>query len=50
MSLHAAVPALAMLADDNSNHDSLNPLLTGGGALAVLLLLLFLATRFNKDR
>jgi hypothetical protein len=50
MSLHATAPALALLAEGNANHSSLNPLFTGGGALLVLLVLLFLTTRFNKDR
>jgi hypothetical protein len=47
---HAAAPVLAQLAEANSDHHTLNPLLTGGGALLGLLVLLFLATRFNKDR
>ena len=32
------------------DHHSLNPFLTGGGALFVLLLLLWVITRFNRDR
>ncbi|GAA2088971.1 hypothetical protein [Streptomyces albiaxialis] len=31
-------------------HESLNPLLTGGGALLALFLLLWITTRFNRDR
>ncbi|MFF0294033.1 hypothetical protein ACFYS8_21520 [Kitasatospora sp. NPDC004615] len=46
----AALPALAVLAEEGGNHDSLNPFLTGGAALAILLLLLFVTTRFNRDR
>ncbi|MFD7640899.1 hypothetical protein ACFV4P_09600 [Kitasatospora sp. NPDC059795] len=46
----AALPALAVLAEEGGNHDSLNPFLTGGAALFILLLLLFLTTRFNRDR
>ncbi|MCC9311183.1 hypothetical protein LN042_29695 [Kitasatospora sp. RB6PN24] len=45
----SALPALTALAE-GSNHDSLNPLLTGGSALFILLLLLFITTRFNRDR
>ncbi|WP_377271471.1 hypothetical protein [Peterkaempfera sp. SMS 1(5)a] len=45
----AAVPALSLLAE-GGNHDSLNPALTGGGAFFALLVLLFIATRFNRDR
>ncbi|MEV7024923.1 hypothetical protein [Kitasatospora sp. NPDC093558] len=47
----AALPVLNLLADgEGGNHDSLNPYLTGGAALFVLLLLLFVTTRFNRDR
>ncbi|MCU7824837.1 hypothetical protein [Kitasatospora sp. DSM 101779] len=45
----AALPALTHLAE-GGNHESLNPYLTGGSALFILLLLLFLTTRFNRDR
>ncbi len=45
----AALPALTQLAE-GGNHESLNPYLTGGSALFILLLLLFLTTRFNRDR
>ncbi|GAA0678229.1 hypothetical protein GCM10010193_34580 [Kitasatospora atroaurantiaca] len=45
----AALPALAQLAE-GGNHESLNPLLTGGVALFILLLLLYVTTRFNRDR
>ncbi|MFE9423386.1 hypothetical protein ACFYNO_10525 [Kitasatospora sp. NPDC006697] len=45
----SALPTLTALAE-GSNHDSLNPLLTGGSALFILLLLLFITTRFNRDR
>jgi hypothetical protein len=49
--VHAASNALATLAEEGGHgHDSLNPYLTGGGALFVLLLLLFIVTRFNRDR
>ncbi|MGA5822113.1 hypothetical protein ACPC54_30140 [Kitasatospora sp. NPDC094028] len=48
----AALPVLNLLAEggEGGNHDSLNPALTGGAALFILLLLLFIVTRFNKDR
>ncbi|MFI9273797.1 hypothetical protein ACIGXM_24260 [Kitasatospora sp. NPDC052896] len=46
---HAALPALSTLAE-GGNHPSLQPALTGGSALFILLLLLFITTRFNKDR
>ncbi|NGN67147.1 hypothetical protein G5C51_24970 [Streptomyces sp. A7024] len=35
---------------NNGNHESLNAYAIGGGALAVLLFLLFVVTRFNRDR
>jgi len=43
---------LAFLAEhgEHSEHGSLNPYVTGGGALAALLLLLWITTRFNRDR
>lgn len=46
----AALPTLVHLAEEGGNHDSLNPYLTGGAALFILLLLLFVTTRFNRDR
>ncbi|MGW2375988.1 MULTISPECIES: hypothetical protein [Kitasatospora] len=50
MSNAAALPVLNLLAEGGGNHDSLNPLLTGGSALFILVLLLFITTRFNRDR
>jgi hypothetical protein len=35
---------------EGGNHESLNPYLTGGSALFILLLLLYVTTRFNRDR
>ncbi|WP_181957433.1 hypothetical protein [Streptomyces paludis] len=53
MSLNGTAAHLVMLAEGGEhggNHESLNPLLTGGGALFALLLLLWVTTRFNRDR
>ncbi|WP_198668244.1 hypothetical protein [Streptomyces triticisoli] len=51
MSFPSAATQLVDLAQGGgSNHESLDPLLTGGGALFVLLLLLWITTRFNRDR
>lgn len=54
MSLHSTAAQLVTLASEGGehggNHESLSPYLTGGGALAVLLLLLWITTRFNRDR
>ncbi|GAA3498047.1 hypothetical protein GCM10019016_051500 [Streptomyces prasinosporus] len=36
--------------EHGGNHESLNPYLTGGAALGILLLLLWITTRFNRDR
>jgi hypothetical protein len=45
-----AATALTTLAEDSGgNHPSLSPYLTGFGALGVLLILLWLVTRFNRD-
>jgi hypothetical protein len=47
----AAASALTTLAEgsDGGHHSSLSPFLTGFVALGVLLLLLWVATRFNRD-
>ncbi|MFF2845774.1 hypothetical protein ACFVT5_05525 [Streptomyces sp. NPDC058001] len=53
MSLHSTAAQLVSLAaegEKGGNHDSLSPYLTGGGALVALLLLLWVTTRFNRDR
>ncbi|MEV6791342.1 hypothetical protein AB0M87_04930 [Streptomyces sp. NPDC051320] len=53
MSLHSTASSLATLAAEGGhggNHESLSPYLTGGGALFALLLLLWITTRFNRDR
>ncbi|XKK59322.1 hypothetical protein HFP71_25050 [Streptomyces sp. ARC32] len=36
--------------EHGGNHASLSPYVTGFGALIVLLLLLWITTRFNRDR
>ncbi|CAL9538171.1 hypothetical protein [Streptomyces sp. enrichment culture] len=54
MSIQSTAAQLVTLAaeggEHGGNHESLNPYLAGGGALFVLLLLLFITTRFNRDR
>ncbi|MDF4250615.1 MULTISPECIES: hypothetical protein [Streptomyces] len=35
---------------EGGQHESLSPYLTGGGALLALILLLWITTRFNRDR
>ncbi|MCX5412643.1 MULTISPECIES: hypothetical protein [unclassified Streptomyces] len=53
MSLTSTAHQLVTLASEGEqggNHESLSPYLTGGGALFVLLLLLWITTRFNRDR
>jgi hypothetical protein len=52
-SFHSAAAQLLPLAaegEHGGNHESLSPYLTGGGALFVLLLLLWITTGFNRDR
>ncbi|GAB2832616.1 hypothetical protein [Streptomyces daliensis] len=34
----------------SGEHESLSPYLTGGGAFVALMLLLWITTRFNRDR
>ncbi|WP_415950305.1 hypothetical protein [Streptomyces sp. KLOTTS4A1] len=54
MSLTATAAQLVTLASEGGEHGgehaSLNPYVTGGGALVALLLLLWITTRFNRDR
>jgi hypothetical protein len=48
---HHAFAALASEGSENAgDHDPLLPYFTGGGALLALLLLLWITTRFNRDR
>lgn len=46
----AALPVLTVLAEGGHGHDSLNPFITGGSALFILLLAAFITSRFNRDR
>ncbi|MEB8344366.1 hypothetical protein [Streptomyces endophyticus] len=53
MSLHSTAAQLATLAaegENGGNHESLSPLVTGGAAFIILVLLLWITTRFNRDR
>ncbi|MFD7402428.1 hypothetical protein ACFV7R_07090 [Streptomyces sp. NPDC059866] len=54
MSFHSAAAQLVTLAaegqEHGGNHESINPLVTGGGAFLGLMLLLWITTRFNRDR
>jgi hypothetical protein len=54
MSIHSAAAQLVTLAaegkEHGGNHESLSPYVTGGGAFIILLLLLWITTRFNRDR
>ncbi|WP_406727576.1 hypothetical protein WJ438_27320 [Streptomyces sp. GD-15H] len=54
MSFPSAAAQLVTLAaegaEQGGNHESLNPYLAGGGVLAALLILLWITTRFNRDR
>ncbi|MFD7442180.1 hypothetical protein [Streptomyces sp. NPDC059909] len=53
MSLASTAANLVSLAESSEhggNHESLSPYLTGFGALGALLLMLWITTRFNRDR
>ncbi|MFF8911815.1 hypothetical protein ACF08M_00430 [Streptomyces sp. NPDC015032] len=47
---HQLVTLAAEGGEHGGNHESLSPIVTGGGAFVVLLLLLWITTRFNRDR
>ncbi|MBO8198640.1 hypothetical protein ACH4RA_13125 [Streptomyces smyrnaeus] len=49
---HATLLTLASGGEhgEGGQHESLSPYLTGGGALLALMLLLWITTRFNRDR
>ncbi|AEN09895.1 MULTISPECIES: hypothetical protein [unclassified Streptomyces] len=52
MSLTSTAQQLVTLAEggEGGNHESLSPYVTGAGAFIVLILLLWITTRFNRDR
>jgi hypothetical protein len=50
MSFTSTAAQLVNLAEAEGGNGGLNPAATGGAALAVLLLLLWVVTRFNRDR
>ncbi|MET7679886.1 hypothetical protein [Streptomyces sp. NPDC005423] len=53
MNIQSTAAQLATLAaegEGGGSHESLSPYITGGGAFLVLLLLLWITTRFNRDR
>ncbi|MFJ3924069.1 hypothetical protein [Streptomyces sp. NPDC090022] len=55
MSITSTAQSLVLLASEGAeqhggNHDSLNPYLTGGGAFLILMLMLWVTTRLNRDR
>ncbi|WP_199566676.1 hypothetical protein [Streptomyces triticagri] len=54
MSLHSTAAQLVTLASEGGehggNHESLNPYFVGGMAFFALMLLLWITTRFNRDR
>ncbi|MFE2043402.1 hypothetical protein ACFXAZ_21245 [Streptomyces sp. NPDC059477] len=54
MTFHSAAAQLVTLAaeggEHGGNHQSLNPYFVGGCAFVILLLLLWITTRFNRDR
>ncbi|MFF4155975.1 hypothetical protein [Streptomyces sp. NPDC001678] len=47
---HSALVSLAAEGHHEDNHESISPFMTGGAALVILLLLLWITTRFNRDR
>ncbi|MFD3549414.1 hypothetical protein ACFWUW_28095 [Streptomyces sp. NPDC058655] len=55
MSLSSTAHNLVVLAAEGAgqhsgSHDSLNPYLTGGAAFGILMLMLWVTTRLNRDR
>lgn len=53
MSLSSTAHQLVTLASEGEqggNHESLSPYLTGIGAFVALMVLLWITTRFNRDR
>ena len=53
MSLSSTAHQMVTLASESEhggNHESLSPYLTGIGAFVALMVLLWITTRFNRDR
>ncbi|GGX51163.1 hypothetical protein [Streptomyces minutiscleroticus] len=54
MSIQSTAAQLVTLAaeggEHGGNHESISPAVTGGAAFVILLLLLWITTRFNRDR
>lgn len=50
MSIHTIALVASETAEEAGEHSEINPFIYGATALVVLLLLLFLVTRFNVDR
>lgn len=55
MSFHSTAAQFVTLAaeggeEHGGNHESLSPYVTGIGAFVILMLLLWITTRFNRDR
>ncbi|MFI9624682.1 hypothetical protein [Streptomyces sp. NPDC052042] len=47
---HQLVTLAAEGGEQGGNHPSLNPYIVGGGAFIALMVLLWITTRFNRDR
>ncbi|WP_432252206.1 hypothetical protein [Streptomyces sp. HNM1019] len=48
---HTALTTLASEGGEHTDtHSSISPFMTGGAALVILFLLLWITTRFNRDR
>lgn len=45
-----AASTVHLLAESGGRHQSLNPVFIGGSAFVILLVMLLITTRFNKDR
>lgn len=45
-----AASTVHLIAESGGRHQSLNPVFIGGSAFVILLLMLLITTRFNKDR
>ncbi|MET7761673.1 hypothetical protein [Streptomyces sp. NPDC005336] len=47
---HALTTLAAEGGEHTDTHPTISPFMTGGGALVILFLLLWITTRFNRDR